>query len=60
MKLQPSIGHHQFLPSHWKAKETLVLIQLNCCGMVSVGLGASLKGENQIWSEKEYFYTLKL
>jgi hypothetical protein len=39
-------------PSHCKAKENLVLISLNRCGMVVVGLGASLKGENQIWSEK--------
>ncbi len=59
-KLQSSIGHHQFLPSHCKAKQNLVLISLNSCGMVGVGLGASLKGGNQIWSEKEYFYTFKL
>ena len=32
--------------------ENVVLISLNRCGMVVVGLGASLKGENQIWSEK--------
>ena len=51
-KLQPSMAHHQFLPSHCKAKESEVLISLNRCGMVVVGLGASLKGENQIWSEK--------
>ena len=51
-KLQPSMAHHQFLPSHCKAKQNLVLISLNRCGMVVVGLGASLKGENQIWSEK--------
>ena len=35
-----------------KQKQNLVLISLNRCGMVVVGLGASLKGENQIWSEK--------
>lgn len=51
-KLQPSMAHHRFLPSHCKAKENVVLISLNRCGMVGVGLGASLKGENQIWSEK--------
>ena len=51
-KLQPSIGHHWFLPSHCKAKQNLVLISLNRCGMVGVGLRASLKEENQIWSEK--------
>ena len=28
-KLQPSIGHHWFLPSHCKAKQNLVLISLN-------------------------------
>jgi hypothetical protein len=43
-----------------KAKENVVLISLNRWGMVVVGLGASLKGENQIWSEKEYFFTFKL
>ncbi len=30
----------------------MVLVSLNRCGMVGVGLGGSLKGENQIWSEK--------
>ncbi len=45
---------------HFDAKENEVLISLNRCGMVRVGLGASLKGGNQIWSEKEYFYTFKL
>ena len=29
-----------------------LLISLNRCGMVGVGLRASLKGGNQIWSEK--------
>ncbi len=49
------MAHHRFLPSHdgkLEAKENVVLISLNRCGMVVVGLGASLKGENQIWSEK--------
>ncbi len=41
-----------FSPSHCKAKQSLILISLNRCGMVGVGLGASLKEENQIWSEK--------
>ena len=59
-KLQPSIGHHWFLPSHCKAKENLVLISLNRYGMVGVGLGASLKGEIKFGVKKEYFYTFKL
>jgi hypothetical protein len=42
----------RFPPFHFDAKESEVLISLNRCGMVVVGLGASLKGENQIWSEK--------
>ena len=59
-KLQPSMAHHQFLPSHCKAKENVVLISLNRCGMVGVGLGASLKGEIKFGVKKEYFYTFKL
>jgi hypothetical protein len=39
------------LPSHCNAKEDLVLISLNHCGMVEIGLRASLKGKNQIWLE---------
>ena len=31
-------AQHQFLPSHCKAKENLVLISLTRCGMVGVGL----------------------
>jgi hypothetical protein len=54
------MAHHQFLASHCKAKENVGLISLNCCGMVVVGLGASLKGKNQIWSEKRILYTFKL
>ncbi len=52
MKLQPSMAPARFPPYHFDAKENLVLILLNRGGMVGVGLGASLKGENQIWSEK--------
>ncbi len=44
--------HARFPPFHFDAKESEVLISLNRCGMVGVGLGASLKGGNQIWSEK--------
>jgi hypothetical protein len=51
-KLKPSMAPAQFPPFHFDAKENLVLISLNSCGMVGVGLGASLKGGNQIWSEK--------
>ena len=39
-------------PIHCNAKENLVLIPLNQCGIVGVGLEASLEGENQIWLEK--------
>ena len=35
-----------------QCKQNFVLISLNRCGMVGVGLGASMKEENQIWSEK--------
>ncbi len=42
----------RFPPFHFDAKESEVLILLNRCGMVGVGLRASLKGGNQIWSEK--------
>ncbi len=46
----------RFPPFHFDAKEleSEVLISLNRGGMVGVasGLGASLKGGNQIWSEK--------
>ena len=52
------MAQHQFLPSHCKAKENVVLISLNRCGMVGVGLRASLKGENQIWSEKKNTFIL--
>ncbi len=39
-------------PISLQSKRKLGLISLNRCGIVGVGLGASLKGENQIWSEK--------
>ncbi len=52
-KLQPSMAPAQFPPFRCKAKENEVLISLNGCGMVVNGLGASLKGGNQIWSEKK-------
>ncbi len=39
-------------PISLQSKKNLVLFLLNCCGMVEVGLRASLKAENQIWSEK--------
>ncbi len=55
------MGQHQFPPSHCNAKENLILIWLDRCGMVGVGLRASLKGGNQIWSEKKillYFQIL--
>jgi hypothetical protein len=39
-------------PISLQSKTKLGLISLNRCGMVGVGLGASLKEENQIWSEK--------
>ncbi len=42
-----------FPPFHLDAKENMVWILLNRCGMVGVGLGASLKGGNQIWSKKK-------
>ena len=51
-------GTPSISPISLQSKENLVLISLNRCGMVVVGLRASLKEENQIWSE--YFYTFKL
>ena len=39
-------------PISLQSRKNLVLILLNSCGLVGVGLGASLKGENQIWGEK--------
>ncbi len=45
-------GPRSISSTHSNAKENLVLISLNRCGMVGVGLKASLKGGNQIWSEK--------
>ena len=39
-------------PIHCNAKENLVLNPLNQCGIVGVGLGASLEGKNQIRLEK--------
>ncbi len=51
---------------YFKAKQNLVLISLNRCGMVGVGLGVRLKEEekeeNQIWSEKRillYFQIIR-
>ena len=35
--------------------QTIVLISLNRCGMVGVGLGALRKGENEFGYKKEYF-----
>ncbi len=36
-------------------KEMIVLISLNRCGMVGVGLGELRKGENELSTKKEYF-----
>jgi hypothetical protein len=36
----------------FRCQTKLDLILLNSCSMVGVGLKASLKGGNQIWSEK--------
>ena len=35
-----------------QCQTNFVLILLNQCGVVGVGLGASLEGENQIWLQK--------
>ena len=59
-KLQPSMAPARFPPFHFDAKESLVLISLNRCGMVGVGLGASLKGGNQIWSEKRILLNFQI
>ncbi len=36
-------------------KKMIVLISLNRCGMVGVGLGEHRKGENELSMKKEYF-----
>jgi hypothetical protein len=36
-------------------KKMIVLISLNRCGMVAVGLGELRKGENELSMKKEYF-----
>jgi hypothetical protein len=36
-------------------KKMIVLISLNRCGMVGVGLGELRKGENELSMKKEYF-----
>jgi hypothetical protein len=36
-------------------KKMIVLISLNQCGMVGVGLGELRKGENELSMKKEYF-----
>jgi hypothetical protein len=36
-------------------KKIIVLISLNRCGMVGVGLGELRKGENELSMKKEYF-----
>jgi len=50
----------RFPPFHIDAKEREVLISLNRCGMVVVGLEASLKEENQIWSEKRILLNFQI
>ncbi len=44
--LQTSLNFLDFIA---KPLKLIVLISLNCCGMVGVGLRASLEGENRIW-----------
>jgi hypothetical protein len=36
-------------------KKMIVLISLNRCGLVGVGLGEPRKGENELSMKKEYF-----
>ncbi len=59
-KLQPSMAPARFPPFHFDGKQNWVLILLNSCGMVGVGLGASLVREIKSGVKKEYFYTFKL
>jgi hypothetical protein len=59
-KLQPSMAPARFPPFHFDAKENEVLISLNRCSMVGVGLGASLKGGNQIWGEKRILFYFQI
>jgi hypothetical protein len=50
--------HARSCSQAWHHLDSEFLISLNRCGMVGVGLGASLKGENQIWSEKKNTFIL--
>ena len=43
-----------------QCQTNFVLISLNRCGIVGVGLGACLEGENQIWLEKSTLLYLQI
>jgi hypothetical protein len=45
-------SHNDFISIH---KKMIVLISLNRCGLVGVGLGEPRKGENELSMKKEYF-----
>jgi hypothetical protein len=40
---------------HFDSQKMIVLISLNRCGMVGVGLGELRKGENELSMKNEYF-----